>query len=131
MDKLKAKPVATLNWPESGGMSYGVKAGSIDVFLRCKDSAMHFSFIKAPFYPGDTPEQARLLFVCPFCSTKDLMIQGHVKTFQWELIQPPRPITVPGNPDAVQVLAISIAERCGCPSCRRFFKITNNVVHGV
>lgn len=128
MDKLTPRPVGHVAWPKTGGLEYGVRAEDIKVYLRCREDSMVFSYIVTPFYAGGTPEEAMLLLVCPMCGMKDLRVPGHAKTFQWQLC-PPTPVPVPGNPDAMQTLLLTILEPCGCPGCGQKFKIMSNVIY--
>lgn len=131
MDKIDSRGVAYVNWPQQQdvGMSYGVQAEGIRIYMKCREDSLMFSWMSLPFHPGDGPESAQLFMVCPHCGAKDLRIPGHAKTFQWELLPFPRHLQVPGNADAVQTIRLTVLEPCGCPDCRRMFKITDNVVH--
>ena len=96
---------------------------------------MQFSFMKSRLHPGTKPEDAQLILICPLCgknSGQQLRVNGSEKTFQWEALKEPMPlpITFDDNPEeAVQTVMITILEPMGCPTCKRFFRITENILH--
>jgi hypothetical protein len=137
MDELKQpRPVAFLDWqrttnPEAG-LSMGTRAQDITVWMRCYEDSFRFSWMQTRLHPGAGPKDAQLLLICPFCSRdainkQDLRIPGSHKTFEWGLM-PPRRIPIPSRPDAINTVQITIAEPCGCPRCKKMFKITTNVI---
>ena len=137
MDKVESKGVAYVNWPKESapekGMNYGVEAKDIAVWLRCHEDSMQFSVMKARLHPGTSPKTAMLLIACPMCGRttgQQLRIPGSDKTFQWELLPEPRPVGISDVPeDEMQTIRISVMEDMGCPVCKRYFKLTDNVLH--
>jgi hypothetical protein len=105
--------------------------GEIRVYLRCFDNSMKFSWIKAPWYPGATPQDAQLLIVCPWCD-QQVRIAGYSKTFKYDILTQPVPILLPGKGGPVeQTHNLTVEEDCGCARCRKMFRLTDNVLSGV
>ncbi len=126
------KSVAYVKWGDAAktGISYGVETKGIDVFLKVMPVERHdlkFSYIRAPLHPGDGPNSAQLIFVCPRCALQ-LRAATPGKHFEWEPLIPPRPIDVPGNPDAIVTALLSIVEHMECPACGLKFEIKENTL---
>ena len=130
-DALDTKGVAYVKWGQddaSGGMSYGVEARGMDVFLKVLPETRHdlqFSYIRAPLHGGDGPNDAQLLLVCPRCK-QQLRIASPHKTFSWEVLNPPRVLNIPGNPDAMETVLVTVNEPLGCPACNLKFEVKEN-----
>lgn len=134
------KPVAEMSWSKHQGMTYGVKADGIPVWLECRSNdKARFSFIKGLWHPGDQQDQSdsQFLLVCPACEaqlripgTGAASVQHGGKTFQYELLGKPVAVRVPDQAEPqFNTLRLSIAEDIGCPACRQMFRITDNTLH--
>lgn len=127
------KPVAYVQWadehknPKEKGVSYGVETRGIPVWVRCKNDSLLYAWIRSLFYPGESPTQAQLLLVCPRCA-QQLRVTGSYKTIQSESLSAPRSVPVQGNPNAVNVLRLTIKEPIKCPHCLQEYRLSENAI---
>jgi len=136
----RQKPVADLKWSNESGLSYGVKADGIPVWLKCRpNDKMRFSYIKGLWHPGNQPDQSdsQFLLVCPSCEaelripgSKVASVEHGGKTFQYELLSCPVAVQVPKQEEPrFNTLRLSIVEDMGCVACRQMFRITDNTLY--
>ena len=129
------RPVAYAEWSggEDGGLEYGSHLKGFKVFFRCYDRDMVYSWIMGQWHPGGHPKSSQLVLVCPWCS-QQLRIPGSTKTFEFEILDNPFALMIhelSDDEDATQVVKLAIKENLGCPSCLRFFRLTDNTLHKV
>ena len=133
MDRIEQpKPVGLTQWADESKGERGLLAShetqDIPVWLKCREDSFRFSWIRARFYPGGGPKEAQVLLPCPMCGGP-LSIPGTYKTFEWELLSGGRVLMgVPGHPEAMNTVRVSVQEPCGCPHCKQWMRLDRNVL---